>query len=188
MLFVSKSMSLLYGGVAWTVTFSLCVSLFVALMIVPLMSSRIKVVEGGDESLQVKEGFLLPFYRLQERGLLFIFRKRFQAIALAVILFLAAVYAYGKMGKEYLGSTEQNRFTIFIELPTGAKLDASDETVREIENMLKEIPEVDDFTARVEAWSSKIYVNLVGLKERKRSISEIIDTPVSYTHLTLPTN
>jgi len=176
MLFVSKSMSLLYGGVAWTVTFSLCVSLFVALMIVPLMSSRIKVVEGGDESLQVKEGFLLPFYRLQERGLLFIFRKRFQAIALAVILFLAAVYAYGKMGKEYLGSTEQNRFTIFIELPTGAKLDASDETVREIENMLKEIPEVDDFTARVEAWSSKIYVNLVGLKERKRSISEIIDT------------
>ncbi len=176
MLFVSKSMSLLYGGVAWTVTFSLFVSLFVALMIVPLMSSRIKVVEAGGESQQVKEGFLRPFYKLQEKGLLFVFRRRFTIILIAVALFLVAIYVYGKIGKEYMGTTEQNRFTIFIELPTGAKLDSSDEVVREVEALLKEIPEVKDFTARVEAWSSKVYVNLVGLEERKRSVGEIIDS------------
>ena len=175
MLFVSKSMSLLYGGVAWTVTFSLCVSLFVALMVVPLMSSRIRVVEKGGESQQVKEGFLLPFYRIQEKSLLFVFRRRFLIILIAVALFLGAMYIYGKMGKEYMGTTEQNRFTIFIELPTGAKLDSSDEVVRQVEGMLQEVPEVKEFTARVDAWSSKIYVNLLGLKERKRSISEVID-------------
>lgn len=174
MLFVSKSMSLLYGGVAWTVTISLFVSLFVALMIVPLMSSRIKVVEGEEESQAVKEGFLKPFYTLQERALLFVFRRRFLVVFIAIALFIAAMYTYGKMGKEYMGTTEQNRFTIFIELPTGAKLDSSDEVVRKVEEMLKEVPEVKTFTARVEAWSSKIYVDLVGLKERKRSISEVI--------------
>ncbi|RKY42019.1 MAG: hypothetical protein DRP85_04225 [Candidatus Makaraimicrobium thalassicum] len=176
MLFVSKSMSLLYGGVAWTVTFSLCVSLFVALMIVPLMSSRIKVAEKGGESQEVKEGFLRPFYRRQERALLFVFRRRFLVISIAVVLFIAAMYVYSKMGKEYLGTTEQNRFTIFIELPTGAKLDSSDEIVREVEAMLQEIPEVEGFTARVEAWSSKVYVDLVSLEERRRSVSEIIDS------------
>ena len=175
MLFVSKSMSLLYGGVAWTVTFSLFVSLFVALMIVPLMSSRIKVVEDSGESLQVKEGFLKPFYRMQERALLFILRKRFIAIAIALAMFVVAINVYGKMGKEYMGTTEQNRFTIFIELPTGAKLDSSDEVVREVEEMLQEVPEVKDFTARVEAWSSKVYVDLVPLSQRQRSVNEIIE-------------
>jgi len=176
MLFVSKSMSLLYGGVAWTVTISLFVSLFVALMIVPLMSSRIKIVEKGGESQRVKETFLQPFYRAQERGLLFVFRRRFLMISIAIVLFFGAAYVYGKMGKEYMGTTEQNRFTIFIELPTGAKLDASDEVVRKVEGFLKEVPEVKDFTSRVEAWSSKVYVNLVGLRERKRSVSEVMDS------------
>ncbi|MGB2629935.1 MAG: efflux RND transporter permease subunit [Candidatus Omnitrophota bacterium] len=176
MLFVSKSMSLLYGGVAWTVTFSLTVSLFVALMIVPLMSSRIRLVEEGGASVEVKEGFLRPFYILQEKGLLFVFRRRFFMISIAVAMFIGAMWLYGKMGKEYMGSTEQNRFTIFIELPTGAKLDASDEVVRKVEDMLKEIPEVKSFTARVEAWSSKVYVQLVGLKDRKRSVGEVIDS------------
>ncbi len=176
MLFVSKSMSMLYGGVAWTVTFSLCVSLFVALMIVPLMSSRIRIEEKAAESLDVKEGFLAPFYRTQEKVLLFVFRRRYLIISIAVALFMVAMYVYGKMGKEYMGTTEQNRFTIFIELPTGAKLDSSDEIVRKVEEMLREVPEVKHFTARVEAWSSKVYVDLVGLMERRRSISEVIDS------------
>ncbi|MGB2661808.1 MAG: efflux RND transporter permease subunit [Candidatus Omnitrophota bacterium] len=176
MLFVSKSMSLLYGGVAWTVTFSLTVSLFVALMIVPLMSSRIQLVEKGGTSAEVKAGFLRPFYRVQEKGLLYVFRRRFLMIAIAVAMFIGAMWLYGRMGKEYMGSTEQNRFTIFIELPTGAKLDASDEIVRKVEDMLKEVPEVESFTARVEAWSSKVYAKLVGLKDRKRSVGEIIDS------------
>ncbi|MFH1395048.1 MAG: efflux RND transporter permease subunit [Candidatus Omnitrophota bacterium] len=176
MLFVSKSMSLLYGGVAWTVTFSLCVSLFVALMIVPLMSARIKIAEKGGESESVKEGFLLPFYKKQEKALLFVFRRRFLFIFSAILLFIGAVYVYKGMGKEYIGTTEQNRFTIFIELPTGAKLDSSDNVVREVENMLKEIPEVKDFTARVEAWSSKIYVDLVSLEKRTRSVNDVIES------------
>jgi len=61
-------------------------------------------------------------------------------------------------------------------MPTGAKLDASDAVVRDVEKMLKEVPEVKDFTSRVEGWSSKVYVNLVGLEGRKRSVGEIIES------------
>lgn len=176
MLFVSKSMSILYGGVAWTVTISLSVSLFVALMIVPLMCSRIELSGKDMLSYEERENLLIPFYKKQKKALLFVFRRRFQIIAAAIALFIAAICVYSKMGKEYLGTTEQNRFTIFIELPTGAKLDSSDAIVREVENFLREVPEVKNFTARVEAWSSKIYVDLVGLEKRKRSVSEVIDS------------
>ncbi len=176
MIFVSQSMSLLYGGVAWTVTFSLFVSLFVSLMIVPLLCSHITVTEKGGESQQAKETLLMPFYRVQELALVYVFRRRFTIITASVILFVGSLYLYSRMGKEYMGTTEQNRFTIFVELPTGAKLDSSDSVVRQIEAMLKEVPEVKEFTARVEAWSSKVYVELVGLQQRKRSISEVIDS------------
>lgn len=176
MLFVSKTMSILYGGVAWTVTFSLSISLFVSLMVVPLMCSRTQVVEKGGASQKVKKDILLPFYGIQERALLFTLRRRFLMITIAIIAFFVSMYVYGKMGKEYMGTTEQNRFTIFIELPTGAKLAASDEIVRKVETILREIPEVKNFTARVDAWSSKIYVELVGLKERKRTVGEVIDS------------
>ncbi|MFH1837147.1 MAG: efflux RND transporter permease subunit [Candidatus Omnitrophota bacterium] len=176
MLFVSENMSILYGGVAWTVTFSLCISLFVALMIVPLMSSRIDVTSKENGSEEAKKGFLKYFYNAQKRALLFVFRRRLLMLSIAGLLFVGSMYLYSKMGKEYLGTTEQNRFTIFIEMPTGVKLDSSDETVRMVEEMLKEIPEIKNFTARVEGWSSKIYVDLVGLTERRRSVSDVIDS------------
>ena len=175
MIFVSKSMSMLYGGVAWTVTISLFVSLFVALMIVPLMCSRGKVVEEKEKSQKVKDGFLRIFYTLQEKALFFVFRRKLIFISGAFILFVVSIFFYGKMGKEYLGTTEQNRFTIFVELPTGAKLDSSDEVVRKIEEILREVPEIKTFTSRVEAWSSKVYVELVGITERKRSVNEVIE-------------
>ena len=42
MVFVGEEIKLLYGGVAWTVTFSLIISLFVAITVVPLLASRMK--------------------------------------------------------------------------------------------------------------------------------------------------
>ena len=89
---------------------------------------------------------------------------------------MISVFTYSKMGKEYLGSTEQSKFTIFIELPTGAKLDASNGTVKAVEELLKELPEIENFTARVEAWSSKIYVDLLPIDQRERSVNEIIES------------
>ncbi|NQT32449.1 MAG: efflux RND transporter permease subunit [Candidatus Omnitrophica bacterium] len=176
MIFISKTMSLQYGGAAWTVVFSLCISFFVAVMIVPLMSSKINITQKGGGSEKVKEEFLRPIYVAQEKALLFVLRRRFLVIAFAFGLFVIAWLVFRGMGKEFMGSTEQNRFTIFVELPTGAKLDSSDEIVKEVEDILREVPEVDEFTSRVEAWSSKIYVKLGGLTSRQRSVSEVIES------------
>lgn len=176
MLFVSESMSMMYGGVAWTVTLSLFVSLFVALMVVPLLSSRIKLVKSKGTSARFKRTMLAPVYKFQEKALFFVFKRRFLMLFIALAAFLTAVFAYTRMGKEFLGITEQNRFTIFVELPTGAKLDSSDRVVRQVEEILREVPEVDTFTSRVESWSSKIYVDLVSLEDRHRSVTEVIDS------------
>ena len=171
MVFVKSEMSLLYSGVAWTITFSLCVSLFVALALVPLMASKIKVSTGFHA-----ESILSPLYRYQKKLLFWVMRRRVIVISAVILFFLAALFMYTKIGKEFIGTTEQNKFTVFVELPTGAKLDVSDKVVKRIEGFLRDTPEVETFQSRVEAWSSKIYVELVGLRRRKRSVNEVIES------------
>ena len=60
----------------------------------------------------------------------------------------------------------------------GAKLDISDQVVREVEKVLSDTPEiagvVKTAAARVEGWSSKVYVTLRPRAERSRSIQDII--------------
>jgi len=44
-----------------------------------------------------------------------------------------------KLEKEFIGIAEQNKFTIFIEMPTGTKLEMSNAVVQKVEDILKSI-------------------------------------------------
>ena len=179
MVFVGEEIKLLYGGVAWTVTFSLVISLFVAITIVPLLSSRMRfsmedIPKGYGKTNVV--GFMKALYGAQRRGILYVIRNRYRILIYSFIIFLVFLLVFTKLGMEFLGTTEQNRFTTFIELPTGTKLEVTDNIVKKVEALVKEIPEVKTFSSRVEAWSSKVYVELVSLTKRKRSVREVIDS------------
>ncbi|MFH1996351.1 MAG: efflux RND transporter permease subunit [Candidatus Omnitrophota bacterium] len=187
MVFVGEEIKLLYGGVAWTVTFSLVISLFVAVTIVPLLSSRIrfsvKDIPGRHDTGGVA-GFFTALYKAQRKALVFIMRRAlFFHPAMRLLIFFMLVgailavslFVMQGLGMEFLGTTEQAKFTIFIELPTGVKLEVSDRFVKRIEALVKEVPEVKTFSARVEAWSSKIYVELIEQNKRQRTVQEVID-------------
>lgn len=169
MVFVGQEIKLLYGGVAWTVTFSLLISLFVATTVVPLLTSRTPItIEKVD--------FMKFLYKIQRRGVLLFMRHRYRVMLYALLLFLASLFLFTRLGMEFLGTTEQNKFTIFIELPTGTKLEVTDKIVKKVEAISREIPEVKTFSSRVEPWSSKVYVELVSLTKRKRSVGEVIES------------
>ncbi|MBL0057642.1 MAG: efflux RND transporter permease subunit [Elusimicrobia bacterium] len=96
----------------------------------------------------------------------------------AAALLSVFVYLF-VMEKDFLGTTEQNEFIIYIELPAGAKLDISDQVVREVEQKLSDTPEIAEVVktaaARVEGWSSKVYVTLAPRSERSRSVQDVIN-------------
>ena len=113
------------------------------------------------------------FYRSLNRMAL---RRRYLCVTVSLLLFCLSLYiAIFKIDKEFLQTTEENDFTIFIELPTGAKLDISDKTVAKVEEVIKKTKEVKTFQSRVERWSSKIYVTMVPLDQRDKTNSEVID-------------
>ncbi|OIO39267.1 MAG: hypothetical protein AUJ72_01080 [Candidatus Omnitrophica bacterium CG1_02_46_14] len=178
LVFMGQELQKLYSGMASTIVVSLVVSMACAVTLVPMMCSRpaFNAYSISSHVEDSKESWIKKF-TLIERKFLFKsirFRKRVALICLG--MFLLAMFFISRLGLEYLGSTEQNKFTIFVELPTGARLEASDKLVKKVESLVKTIPEVKIVTSRIEPWSSKVYVELVNATERRRSVKDVIES------------
>ncbi len=168
--FINKEIRILYVGFALTICFSLLASLAVALSVVPLLASRLPFVV---ERAVRKRTLALRLYRRTLTGAM---RARWIVALAAVLIALAGFQIYKVIPKEFLGTAEAEDFTVFVELPSGAKLEISDEAVAKIEKILNNVPEVKSVSSRIERWSSKVYVKLVPLSERSRSTKDVIDS------------
>ncbi len=170
--FLDEQLKMLYEGLAITVVVSLVLSFFVAMTVIPILCAKIPIKR---KTVQTKSDI---FRKLYIKALAFCLRFR-----MVLFIFLLVVLAYSlilgsTLKQELQGSSEQDRFTIFVELPDGAKLEVSDKVVGEVETLLKNtklFPEVATVTARVEGWSSKVYVSLYPKEKRKRTIKEVIE-------------
>ena len=169
MLFVNVQTRLLYGGVGITVTFSLVASLFVALTVVPLLSSKSELISATPEWINA----LSKSYR---RWLCKALRSARKVLGIVFIIFLISILWFSRLDREFVGTTQQSDFTIFIRMPTGTKLEMSDLASKKVEEYLKTIPEIKSISSRVEPWISKVYVKLTPLTMRKKSTKEVIES------------
>ncbi len=187
--FVSEQVKIMYGGLAMTVTYALLASLFCALSLVPMLSARMKahVSTGRLNALKEKMAQWLPrpkpgqksfgtrFYGGYRKLLVLCLRYRYWVQGGVVAIFLLTCLLIARMDKDLSGGTEQDKFTIFVELPDGARLEMSDIVVKEVEKLLVPMKEIKNVQSRVEGWSSKVYVTVVSDKERDKSIAEIVE-------------
>jgi len=174
--FVNKEIRILYSGLALTVSFSLIASLIVGISVVPVLSSLQFGKPKPAKPAVKKHKFLSKISNSYNKALHFFIRRRYWVIFIALMVFFISAMVYQtKLDKEFIGTTEPEDFTVFVELPTGAKLDISNEAVADVEAILAEIPEIKTSQSRIEPWSSKIYVKLYPMSQRKRSAREIIE-------------
>jgi hydrophobic/amphiphilic exporter-1 (mainly G- bacteria), HAE1 family len=171
--FVNKEIRIIYAGFALTVVFSLLASLAAAITLVPTMYAQLvkkfpvqEAIVGGLKGMHVR-------YR---RFLKNVLKLRLFVVTLVVALFLGALVIFiFLIPKEFIGSAQEEDFTVFVELPTGAKLDISNQAVHDLEKILAQNKAVKTFSSRIEPWSSKIYVKLASAKERTQSTAQIIE-------------
>ncbi len=176
LVFMGAELQKLYSGMAITIVVTQIISMFAAVTLIPALSSRkaFSIQESGKK--KEKGDSLTRRIMAMERKFLFrSIRHRWKVLGAALGIFAVTMFFASKLGMEYLGSTEQNKFTIYIEMPTGARLDVTDKTVAKVEALLKKMPEVVTLSSRVEPWSSKVYVEITKSGERKRSVDDIID-------------
>ncbi|MDP8216265.1 MAG: efflux RND transporter permease subunit [Candidatus Kaelpia imicola] len=173
-IFVGKQMRLLYSGLTLTVVYSLLASLFVALSLIPLSASIIKM-GGGIPFLKRSERSIKKVRGIYIDVLKFILKFRYLLILTMMAIVIWIWPLQKNIGREFIGITEQNKFTVHVELPTGARLEMSDKAVAMVEKILKGVPEVRTVSSRIERWSSKIYVKLKPLAQRERMTNDLIE-------------
>lgn len=171
-IFINKETQRLYSGIALSITFSLIGSVFISLALVPSLS-RLFLKKRAT----VKTLFFERFERMYRRSLEFILDFRHILTLLAIAGSCTSIFLFQKLDKEFVGIPEQDKFTIFIELPTGTKLDVTDKIVKKVEKVVERYRkdgEVKHYTTRIEPYSARIYVELEPLGKRKLNTTQII--------------
>ena len=123
----------LFKDQAWTVAFSLLASLFVAILMIPMLFN----FAYGKKSKQknVKSVRIRWYGGLLSKILNF----RYVVIVFAVLILVLTVYIFPFVGNEYLPKSGTNEFSIELQLKEGTQLERTSETVRTIEAMINEV-------------------------------------------------
>jgi hydrophobic/amphiphilic exporter-1 (mainly G- bacteria), HAE1 family len=150
LLFLSGTASIMFTQLSVVVMFSLAMSLFVAVTIVPVLCSR--WLKTPDEEA-TDTGIMARFYRLSERFLEAMderYRKaihvalnhRPTVIATAAALVVAAALIYPMIAVELMPQTDEGEVNINAELAVGTRVERTEEALLRLEDMVRErVPE-----------------------------------------------
>jgi CzcA family heavy metal efflux pump len=104
-----------------------------------------QLLQAEEASLQGRFGVIVRFY---ERALSFaLARPRWIALA-SVVLIAAAFLSYRTIGSDLLPSMEEGGFILDYWTPAGSSLEESNRMLTHVEQMLREMPEVESTSRR----------------------------------------
>ena len=144
-------------GLALAIAFSLISSLFVALTVVPLLSSLLfkgkdKIQKSGSRLARFKwmtswQGFQGP-RNLYRRLLASALRHRGRVLAIVIGVFVLSLAIIPFLGTEFMPVMDQDMLFIKVSLPVGTALEETNRAVTLVENLLAQEPGVKIVTAQ----------------------------------------
>ena len=178
-MFIDKQIQLIYRGFALTVSIALTMSLIAAVMLVPMLLSKISLTaqpKSSDLSKGIKALTLFDrakaTYGTWARAA---FKRRHFVVALVTILFLFSTWRLMKRHIDLPSQLEENEFAIIVFPLAGAKLDANDEVAKRLEQSLHEFKEVDMISTTVKKDDLRLFVRLFPRNRRKVSKEVIMN-------------
>ena len=175
--------AILFKDFALSIVIALMSSLVVALTLVPMLSSKLISVKNleSEEAQEKKQGPLIIFYK---KILSFSLRHRLIAILLSIALFIVSVVMVVSVGAEFFPATDEGMINVNVTLPAGSEIHEMDSVLKEIQDSIHEIPEVESvFTSAGgggimslgNSSSGSLNVLLSDLDERDRGVKQISD-------------
>ena len=195
LLFLEGVSSVMFRQLSIVVVFSLAMSLFVAVTLVPVLCSRLLVLPPP---LDQRSGIGAKLYGLSERMLEAMddgykrilhlaLAHRPSVIGLSVASLVAAALIYPKLNTEFSTQTDEGQVQVNIELPRGTRIEVTAPVLDRIEQTVKElVPEATDMIVNAGAGGfgpggpgggggnrGNIQLLLTPKDERKRSSEQI---------------
>jgi HAE1 family hydrophobic/amphiphilic exporter-1 len=164
-----------------TVAASVIISLVIALILIPMLCSRFLKIEARKGSLfrflDESYGKLEDRYR---RALAFCLHRRWVVALMATVIFAGSIAILLQLKSEFVPKSDESRFIIRIEAPTGSTLHYTDEKMKKVEDLVLSLPEKKGIYSaigtgsRQEVNKATLIVSLKDRRERKRSQREIM--------------
>lgn len=127
----------LFKDQAWTVTFSLVSSLFVALLVIPTFYEKIFNKKKNNKSeTNYKEPVQFKWYPALLHKIL---QKRWIVIIVSLLLVIGTYCLLPFIGTEFMPTAEGHAFNIKVKMNEGTRLERTASTVSNIEDLIFEI-------------------------------------------------
>ncbi len=123
----------LFKDQAWTVTFSLVSSLFVAILVIPMLYDRISGKRKKETEITETKSIQMAGYSHLLRRLI---GHRWWVIAGAVGLLVITGFLLPLIGTEFMPRMESKAFTVVVKMPEGTRLERTSSAVSNLEELL----------------------------------------------------
>jgi hydrophobic/amphiphilic exporter-1 (mainly G- bacteria), HAE1 family len=123
----------LFKDQAWTVAFSLLASLFVAILVIPMLFN---FAYKSDKKLKEIKSVRIAWYG---RFLGKVLDRKGIVLISSILLLALSAYIFTKVGSEYLPKSGAGEFSIEIKLKEGTQLERTSGTVQNIESLLTDL-------------------------------------------------
>jgi len=170
----------LFEPLAITVVFAVFASYIVAMFVIPSFCAKFLNAEavGGTSREGPLSTTAPPWF---ERWFDRIIQRRMLVILGSVALLAFAVLLLTRTGTELFPQVDSNQFTIYVRLPSGTRIEKTEDTIKRIEKVLTdEIGRPDTQYPRVEQYvdsNMRILISNIGV---------LMDWPAAYTPNTGP--
>ena len=171
-LFVQSEIKIIGKELSLSVIFPLLVSLFVALTLIPMLTSKVlKNIKRKSIS-----GFKISSYKnrvLEVYTLLLKLCLRYpvRTVGFVLTFFFFTLIATSPFILKSEEGELPDSFDIYVEMPKGSSLDAADAVVRQVENIANEIEDKEEVRSRVQEENSTITIKLLEKDKRKTKLS-----------------
>ncbi len=178
----------LFGEMALSVTFALLASLFVAMTLIPLLSSLLLSRVGKNAKTERHE--TQGRSRMQEtyyRALGWALGRRGTVVLISVGAFIGSLFLIPLVGAEFMPKMDRGEMQVTIKLPRGTQLEETNRLASQVEGIILKMPEVEAVFTRAGGSNqslgpgvtgkdaAQIDVKLVKQKDRDRSLNEVME-------------
>lgn len=140
LVFVTGLVGQIFGGLSWSVIFSLMASQVVAFTVIPMLAA-LNISEGPSLGFVKKiYAWAVPWARRYDRTLDYAFKRPGRVVGWTAAAFCVSLSLLALMPRALFPKAEGKEILLRLDLPVGSPLSKTNEVALSVERTLKEIP------------------------------------------------
>ncbi|PYS21486.1 MAG: AcrB/AcrD/AcrF family protein, partial [Acidobacteria bacterium] len=149
-------------------------SMFVSFTLTPALCSLWLRPNDTGHTGSKKQGFYARMDNVYDHMLHWSLHHRFVMLLIAVAVTASVVLLFPRIGRELVPDDDQGEFQASVQLPRGTSLPHTIEYTKDIEDMMRNLPEVQTVFTNINASDARFYVQMTPLESRTISQQELM--------------